>query len=53
MSAWRYFSAYSIPGFALLGVFVGGLFSWLTVVVVFVFIPLAELIVGRNTENLD
>ena len=53
MPAWRYLSAYSIPGFALLGVLYGGLFSWLTVVVVFVFIPLAELLVGRNPENMD
>lgn len=53
MPAWRYFSAYSIPGFALLGVLFGGLLSWLTVVVVFVLIPLAELLVGRNPENMD
>jgi alkane 1-monooxygenase len=53
MPAWRYLSAYSIPGFALLGVLYGGLLSWLTVVVVFVIIPLAELLVGRNTDNMD
>ncbi len=53
MSAWRYISAYSIPGLALIGIIYGGLLSWLTVVIVFVVIPIAELFVGQNTQNLD
>lgn len=53
MSAWKYISAYLIPGLALLGIMYGGLLSWLTVVVVFMMIPIAELFIGQNTHNLD
>ena len=53
MSATRYLSAYMIPGIALMGLIYGGIVSWLTVIVVFIVIPAAELIVGRDPRNLD
>ncbi len=53
MSAWRYISAYIIPAVALIGIIYGSMFAWLTVVFVFVVIPAAELLVGRDTSNMD
>jgi alkane 1-monooxygenase len=53
MSAWRYISAYIIPAIAFIGIVYGSMFAWLTVVLVFVVIPAAELLVGRDASNMD
>jgi len=53
MSAWKYISAYIIPAVALTGILYGGIFAWLTVILVFIIIPIAELIVGQNSSNFD
>ena len=53
MRALRYLPAYLIPLSVLLGVQWGGAWTWFTPVVVFIAIPLVELLVGRDPFNLD
>ena len=52
MSPWRYLIAYTIPALVLWTMFQGGAITWLPVLYVFFVIPLADLIVGRDTSNL-
>lgn len=53
MNAIRYTPAYLIPLSVLCGVWMGGLWTWLTPGLVFLVIPTTELIAGRNPLNLD
>lgn len=53
MSPWRYLIAYSIPLLVFWSLSVGGLFTWLPVLYVFVVIPVADMIVGRDASNLS
>jgi alkane 1-monooxygenase len=52
MRAVRYLPAYLIPMTVVLGATLGGLWSWTTSLFVFVFIPVLELLAGRDTANL-
>lgn len=49
----RYFMAYMIPGSAALGIYLGGLWSWWTLFVVYVLIPIADQLGGLDTRNPD
>ena len=53
MKAIRYAPAYLIPLSVVAGVSMGGLWTWTTPLLVFIAIPLVELLAGRNSMNLD
>jgi alkane 1-monooxygenase len=53
MAAWRYLIAYTIPLLVFWSMNMGGLFTWLPVLYVFMAIPIADYLVGRDTGNLD
>jgi alkane 1-monooxygenase len=52
MSPWRYLIAYTIPALVFWTMFQGGAITWLPVLYVFIVIPLADFIVGRDESNL-
>ena len=47
----RYFLAYVIPAGAALGMYLGGLWSWWTVFLVYVLVPLADQALGLDRRN--
>ncbi|MFD2563522.1 alkane 1-monooxygenase [Aquimarina rubra] len=49
----KYISAYSIPVVALLSIWLQGVYTYLTPIYVFGFIPLVELFTPASEENLD
>tara|TARA_R110002020_G_scaffold375513_1_gene586693 strand:- start:231 stop:668 length:438 start_codon:yes stop_codon:yes gene_type:complete len=49
----KYLSAYLVPLSAFVGITIGGVFIYLTVIFVFGLIPLLELISPHDTSNLD
>ncbi len=53
MRALRYTPAYLIPLTVILGVWRGGLWTWYTPLLVFLAIPIIEILAGRNALNLD
>ncbi len=53
MSPWRYLIAYSIPMLVFWSLFTGGFYTWLPVFYVFIVIPIADMIVGRDASNLS
>ena len=53
MKPWNYLASFSIPLFAAIGLLWGGIWSWLTVAVVFVGVPAMDAIVGCDTEKVD
>ena len=53
MRAIRYTPAYLIPLSAFLGIYLGGLWTWYTPVLVFVLIPIVEWMAGVNGLNLS
>lgn len=53
MSPWRYLIAYTIPLLVYLTIDMGSWITWIPVVYVFLIIPLADFIVGRDTSNLS
>jgi len=53
MSAWRYLIAYTIPLSVYLTISMGSWYTWLPVAYVFVMIPLADFMVGRDDSNLS
>lgn len=50
---WKYLIAYLIPVSALLAVGLGGSWSWSTVIIAFVIIPLGESLIGGHGGNLS
>jgi len=48
-----YFAAYLIPLSAVIGLWAGGAWSWLTVGLVYGVVPLLDQAVGRSAANLD
>jgi len=48
-----YFAAYLIPLSAVIGLWAGGPWSWLTVGLVYGLVPLLDQAVGRRPANLD
>ncbi len=50
---YRYLAAYSIPALAGLGLYLGGPFAWLTVPAVYVGVPLADMLGGRDDRNFS
>lgn len=52
MAAWRYLLAYTIPLLVFWSMNQGGLYTWLPVFYVFLAIPIADYLVGRDTGNL-
>lgn len=53
MSDFKYLTAYSIPLVAFLAISLGAVFTYLTPVYVFVFIPIMELLLPSSTSNLS
>ncbi|MBX3423067.1 MAG: alkane 1-monooxygenase [Pirellulaceae bacterium] len=53
MGAIRYTPAYLIPLSVVIGTLAQGWWVWYTPILVFVLIPVIELLAGRNTLNLD
>ncbi len=53
MSIWKYLPSYSIPIAAALGMWLGGYWTLVTPIYVFLFIPLVEWLVGSNPNNHD
>ncbi len=51
MQAWKYTIAYVIPLTVLVGYFIGGMYSYLTVFFVFVVIPVLDFILGIDDYN--
>ena len=51
MSIWKYLPSYSIPIAAALGMWLGGYWTLITPLYVFLFIPLIEWLVGSNPSN--
>ena len=51
MSIWKYLPSYSIPIAAALGMWLGGYWTLITPIYVFLFIPLIEWLVGSNPSN--
>ena len=51
MSIWKYLPSYSIPIAAALGMWLGGYWTLVTPIYVFLFIPLVEWLVGSNPSN--
>lgn len=51
MAALPFFIAYLVPGSALLGLALGGAWTWSTVVLVFAITPLLDALIGLNTAN--
>jgi alkane 1-monooxygenase len=52
MSPLRYLIAYTIPLLVYITISMGSWFTWLPVLYVFLVIPLADYLVGRDTSNL-
>ena len=48
-----YMAAYTVPGVAALGIWMGGGWTWTTPAYVFVVIPILDALVGRDTQNRD
>ena len=53
MSPWRYLVAYTIPLLVYLTIAIGSWSTWTPVMYVFLVIPLADYLVGRDTGNLS
>lgn len=53
MAALRYTPAYLIPLAVVTGIVLGGWWTWYTPVLVFVVIPIIEILAGRNPLNMD
>ena len=53
MHALRYLPAFSIPLVVFITMNMGGWYVWLPVLYVFGIIPMGELLIGRNPENMD
>ena len=51
MSIWKYLPSYSIPIAAALGMWLGGYWTLVTPIYVFLFIPLVEWLMGSNPSN--
>ena len=51
MSIWKYLPSYSIPIAAAIGMWLGGYWTLITPLYVFLFIPLIEWLVGSNPSN--
>ena len=51
MSTWKYLPSYSIPIAAAIGMWLGGYWTLITPLYVFLFIPLIEWLVGSNPSN--
>lgn len=51
MSTWKYLPSYSIPIAAAIGMWLGGYWTLITPLYVFLFIPLIEWLVGSNSSN--
>jgi len=53
MKPWNYLASFSIPLCAALGLLWGGVWSWLTVAIVFLGVPTMDAFLGCDTENSD
>lgn len=49
----KYIAAYTIPIVAVLSIYLGGVYTYLTPLYVFGFIPLVELFTPASTKNID
>lgn len=53
MRALRYTPSYTVPASVIIGITLGGIWTWLTPVYIFILLPLFEFAAGRNPLNLD
>lgn len=53
MAAWRYLMAYTIPLLVFWTMNLGGLYTWIPVFYVFLAIPIADYLIGKDTGNLS
>jgi alkane 1-monooxygenase len=49
----KYLFSFLIPASVVAGLWYGGLWAWLTVVIVFIGVPLLDRLLGRDPTNLD
>lgn len=47
-----FFTAFIIPSLAVAGFYLGGSWNWLTIIFVFVLIPVSDALIGEDLENI-